>query len=161
MSGASLAPIQVRVLEAHPIGSARVQDSRHEILVNKLCTLLGRAEVRDLQDLRSLLEAGEDLAQGLKDAPRKDGGFSPPTLAWVLRSFPVEVVAQNSGWAHEKAVELARFRDELVDRLVALSAPSKPALAQAARSAASLNRRTISPAGSMAWMPATLLPACR
>lgn len=114
----------IEAAELHQIGAANVQvDSRHEILVNKLCTLLGRAELRDLQDLKALLEAGEDLEEGLRDAPRKDGGFSPPTLAWVLRSFPVELVAQNSGWDNAKAVELARFRDELVERLVALSAP--------------------------------------
>lgn len=59
-------------------------DSPHEILVNKLCALVSRSELRDLEDVRALLEAGGDLERALEDAPKKDGGFSPMTLAWLL-----------------------------------------------------------------------------
>src|SRR5262245_19375241 len=60
-------------------------DTPHEILVNKLCALLGRAEIRDLIDVRALLQSGADLKKAIQDAPRKDAGFSPLTLAWILR----------------------------------------------------------------------------
>ena len=62
-------------------------DSPHEILVNKLCALLSRSEPRDLVDVGALVAHGEDLQRAIADAPKKDGGFSPPTLAWVLESF--------------------------------------------------------------------------
>ena len=92
-------------------------DTRHEILVNKLCALLGRSEVRDLVDLRALLEAGGDLERGLRDAPRKDDGFSPMTLAWVLERFDVRRLAASSGMEAHGAQALDAFRATLVDRL--------------------------------------------
>lgn len=98
-------------------------DTRYEIFVNKLCTLLGRAEVRDLVDVRALLAAGERLERALADAPRKDGGFSPLTLAWVLRGVPVEEVAGATGCSATEAQGLAAFRDDLVDRLVLAATP--------------------------------------
>lgn len=113
---------------SHMLGSTTLQvESRHEIFVNKLCTLLGRAELRDLLDLKTLLEAGEDLSLGLEHAPQKDGGFSPLTLAWVLRGFPIQAAAKVAGWSPQEAVDIAAFRDELVGRLVALSPPEPPA----------------------------------
>lgn len=44
----------------------------------------------------------------MADAPRKDGGFSPATLAWVLQNV------RMTGW--ERHVP---FRDWLIDRLLA------------------------------------------
>lgn len=98
-------------------------DSPHEILVNKLSALLGRMELRDLIDVQALLESGGDLRRALADAPRKDGGFSPLTLAWVLRSFEAGALAREAGWPPEKAEALVAFRDQLVERLVAEAAP--------------------------------------
>ena len=43
-------------------------DSAREITANKLCALVGRCEVRDLVDLRALLELGQDLRRALDDA---------------------------------------------------------------------------------------------
>lgn len=77
-------------------------------LANKLTALLSRWAVRDLVDVRALVAAGEDLDRGLLDAARKDGGFSPPTLAWVLGTVP------DAGLGPD----LARFKAELIDRLV-------------------------------------------
>jgi predicted nucleotidyltransferase component of viral defense system len=102
--------------------SVRV-DTRHEIFVNKLCTLLGRAEVRDLIDVRALLEAGEQLEPALADAPRKDGGFSPLTLAWVLRGVPVQEIAGAAGESEAEGEALSKFRDDLVDALVLAGTP--------------------------------------
>jgi hypothetical protein len=98
-------------------------DSLHEILVNKLTTLLGRAEVRDLVDVRALLEAGLDLAAGVRDAPKKGGGFSALTLAWVLTSLDVEPLARELGSSAEAAQALAGFKAELVDRLMRIARP--------------------------------------
>ena len=90
----------------------------HEILVNKLCALLSRSELRDLIDVRTLALAGADLELALSDAPRKDGGFSPLTLAWVLDHLDVESLARSLSVPSSETSELLRFRAELVDRLV-------------------------------------------
>jgi hypothetical protein len=98
-------------------------DSRHEILVNKLVALLGRSELRDLQDVEALLQTGGDLAQAVQDAPRKDGGFSPMTLAWLLRGFAIESLSASAGWDRPRSQALSEFRDSLVLRLAELARP--------------------------------------
>ncbi len=98
-------------------------DSRHEILVNKLCALLGRAEVRDLVDVEVLLRTGGDLQRALADAPRKDSGFSAMTLAWLLSGLKTRAMARADGLDDARAEDLERFRLELVDRLTRSSMP--------------------------------------
>jgi len=98
-------------------------DSPREILVNKLCALLSRSEVRDLQDVKALLEAGGDLKAAVANAPRKDAGFSPLTLAWTLRSLDEQALARALGWTPEEIEELNAFKGTLIDRLIDLSRP--------------------------------------
>jgi hypothetical protein len=98
-------------------------DSRHEILVNKLCALLSRSELRDLVDVRALLAAGEDLGSALRDAPLKDGGFSPVVMAWVLRDWEPAGLANSVGWSEAEARGIAAFHAELMARITALAAP--------------------------------------
>jgi len=106
------------------IGGARILvDTPHEILVNKLCALLGRSELRDLEDLRDLLAHGGDLERALADAPRKDGGFSPLTLAYVLRTLELERLGRAAGWKDARIAELAGVRDDLVRRLTDATRP--------------------------------------
>jgi len=95
-------------------------DTPHEILVNKLCALLSRSELRDLEDVRVLLDAGGNLGRALSDAPRKDRGFSTLTLAWVLREMAVVQLAERDRWTPDEAETLRAFREELVDRLTGL-----------------------------------------
>lgn len=106
------------------IGSVSISvDSPHEILVNKLCALLGRSELRDLEDVKALMENGFSLERALADAPRKDGGFSPLTLAWTLRGLQIVSLARAVGWTSEKAEALGRFKESLIERLLEVSAP--------------------------------------
>jgi hypothetical protein len=100
-------------------------DTPREILANKLCTLLSRSELRDLQDVKALLEAGGDWDRALRDAPEKDGGFSPLTLAWVLRALDERALAAAAGWSTLETRGLSEFKAELVDRLVSASEPSR------------------------------------
>ena len=67
-------------------------DSMAEILINKLGTLVGRAEERDLVDLLCLERAGLRVEDALAGAVAKDGGCTPATLAWLLS----EVVIADS-----------------------------------------------------------------
>jgi len=98
-------------------------DSSHEILVAKICTLLSRSEVRDLFDVQALLDAGGDLVRALADAPKKDAGFSPLTLSWVLETTDFGSIAKSMGWKTEAIEALTRFRDSLVQKLLAAGAP--------------------------------------
>lgn len=104
---------------AFEIGPASIQvDTPHEILVNKLCALLGRAELRDLIDLKELLARGGNLGRALTDAPRKDGGFSPLTLAWVLKDTNPAPLARAMGWDDAQVKSLSDFHAWLIDQLI-------------------------------------------
>lgn len=110
--------------EPRTVGGVQVLvDTRHEILVNKLCTLLGRKELRDLRDVQELLERGGDLDRAVRDAPRKDGGFSPLMLAWILRGTSVRDLAPVGGLGETELTRLESFRVDLVARLTRLAAP--------------------------------------
>lgn len=98
-------------------------DTAHEILVNKLCTLLSRKELRDLRDVRELLRHGGDLERALKDAPRKDGGFSPLMVAWILRGSSLRDMAPVGALTPAELEELVQFKDELVARLTRAASP--------------------------------------
>lgn len=105
-------------------GEATIQlDSAHEILVNKLGSLLHRTELRDLVDVQALLARGGDLARAAADAARKDSGFSPVTLGWTLQAFPVHKQADIAGLAPAEAAALERFRSELAERIAQLVRP--------------------------------------
>lgn len=95
-------------------------DSRREIAANKVCALVGRSEIRDLVDLRALLDAGCDLDAALRDALVKDGGADAATLAWLLDQLVIGAEARLPGGVDP--VELSGFRDALVVRLRAIAA---------------------------------------
>ena len=114
-----IAPPEHAVIE----GVAIAVDSRHEILASKLATLLERSEPRDLVDVKALVDAGEDLESALQDAPQKDAGFSPLTLAWVLKGSDQRPALKALGWSAARTEELLAFRQWLIDRLTASAAP--------------------------------------
>ncbi len=89
-------------------------DTKHEILVNKLCALLSRSETRDLEDIRALVSAGGDLVRAIADAPKKDGGFSPMTLAWIVEKFDLSRAA-SLGF---DPAQLETFRIWLLGQLI-------------------------------------------
>lgn len=99
-----------------------VIDSPAEILANKLTTLVGRAEERDLIDLLCLERAGYRIEDVLPAALAKDGGCTPATLAWLLSE--VQIPDGLKLPAGVSAVELRRFVSELIVRLRRLALPS-------------------------------------
>jgi hypothetical protein len=106
------------------LGDVRLRvDTAHELLVNKLCALLSRSELRDLEDVRVLLDAGGDLQRALTDAPRKDGGFSPITLAWLLEQFPLAAMSRALGWTAAASTNLDEFRRRLIEQVMAAAKP--------------------------------------
>ena len=117
----------VSVIEAPQLvrvdGAEIFVDTPYEILINKLCALLSRAEFRDLVDLEALIAEGLDWKGALRRAEEKDGGFSSATLGWVLKDMPVRILGRAAG-AEEEAIRKALvFRDSLVQDLARLSRP--------------------------------------
>jgi len=116
---APVEPPQRSAVEGVPIGV----DTPHEILVSKLNALLSRSELRDLMDVKALLEAGGNLERALRDAPRKDAGFSPLTLAWVLKGFAPAALARALGMGPDQAAEIMAFHDRFLNQITALAGP--------------------------------------
>ncbi|MCA8970418.1 MAG: nucleotidyl transferase AbiEii/AbiGii toxin family protein [Planctomycetes bacterium] len=99
------------------LGNVTIQvDTVHELLVNKLCSLLHRSELRDLVDIQALVDHGGDLDRAVRDAPSKDAGFSPLTLGYAISGWNVAEAARAGG-LEDRATELERFRDELLRRV--------------------------------------------
>ena len=102
------------------VGSIQI-DPPEEILANKLCALLGRAEIRDLVDVRALEQSGQSLEPALAAGQQKDGGLTPGQLAWVLSQISIGEEARVPGGV--TASELRRYLQGLIDRLVSLARP--------------------------------------
>jgi hypothetical protein len=102
------------------IGDSEIAaESARDLLVNKLCALLGRSELRDLFDIGVLISHGVSLDEAIDSAPRKDGGFSPLTLAWVLQNLDVRSLSVASGFAASDVDQIEHIRDTLIKRLIA------------------------------------------
>jgi hypothetical protein len=98
-------------------------DPAEEIMANKLCTLLARAEVRDLVDLRALEQAGLGLQDALDAGTRKDSGLTPAQLAWVLSEIRIGDDAQIPGGV--AVPDLREYLRQLIDRLSRLALPGR------------------------------------
>ena len=101
-------------------GLVRV-DPPEEILANKLCTLLSRAEVRDLVDVLALERAGFRMEAAMPLACRKDAGLTPAQLAWVLSQITIGDDAKVPGGLSSE--ELRSYLSDLIIRLTRLSFP--------------------------------------
>lgn len=117
------------VLDATPrseppsrVGNVLV-DTMAEIAANKICTLIGRAEIRDLVDLITMLDAGIDLEASLDAAQKKEGGIDPATLAWVLDELHISDDARLPGEMDPQKADLKRR--EIVTVLRRLAFPGR------------------------------------
>jgi hypothetical protein len=96
-------------------------DPPTEILVNKLGTIVSRAEERDLVDLFALERSGLRVEDALAAALAKDGGCTPATLAWLLSEVVIpEDLELPRGIT---AAELRAYVSDLVVRLRKLALP--------------------------------------
>jgi hypothetical protein len=99
-----------------------VVDPMEEIFSNKLTTLVGRQEVRDLVDVLELERHGLHAEDYLADANAKDGGCTPATLAFLLRAWRIADDAKiPSGYTAE---QLRTFKDDLAERLAVAAFPA-------------------------------------
>lgn len=98
-----------------------VVDPVEEIFANKLTTLVGRQEIRDLVDVMCLERRGLRAEAFLADALAKDGGCTPATLAWLLAGWRVDAdVALPPGFLID---ELRAFKADLTTRMEVASFP--------------------------------------
>jgi hypothetical protein len=96
-------------------------DPPGEILANKLCTLLARAEIRDLVDVRALEQAGYAVEEALEAASAKDGGLTPAQLSWVLSQIELGNDVATPG---EVAIaDLRLYLADLIQRLARKAFP--------------------------------------
>lgn len=100
-----------------------IVEEASSILVNKLTTLVGRAEERDLVDLLFLERAGFRIEDALPAALAKDGGCTPATLAWLLSEIRIPDGAVLP--AQATPAELRVFVDDLIVRLRAAALPKR------------------------------------
>ena len=102
------------------VGRIRM-DPADEILVNKLCALVGRAEIRDLVDVMALEETGLRVEDALDAALAKDGGCTPASLAWVLSQIRLSASSRLPGGVDPGALE--HWLEGLVKRLRGAALP--------------------------------------
>ena len=103
------------------VGRIRI-DPPEEILANKLCALLARAELRDLVDVRALEATGLAVEAVLPAASAKDAGLTAAQLAWVLSQIRIGEDATPPGGV--SADELRQYLASLIARLSRLGFPA-------------------------------------
>lgn len=75
-----------------PHFSGIVVDSLVDLHCNKICTLLGRLEMKDYIDIFFLARAGFDVPPYLDRAARKDGGLSAAILAHLISEAKLQTI---------------------------------------------------------------------
>jgi hypothetical protein len=92
---------------------------------NKIVTLLGRSELRDLVDLFCLERQGWPLLEGVDDALQKDAGVDLAWLAWAMRQIEIRPLPGLIVPVDLEALRQYRDRvaESLLDRAGALPEP--------------------------------------
>jgi hypothetical protein len=114
--------VQIVPVEEKPIRDGVRVDSLDDLTANKLCSVLGRSEVKDLVDLYFLADSGVDVLSYVAAAHAKDGGMEPATLAFVLRQMPTDP-GELLMLRDIDSAALSDFRDGLVERLLGMAWP--------------------------------------
>ncbi|MEW6744758.1 MAG: nucleotidyl transferase AbiEii/AbiGii toxin family protein [Planctomycetota bacterium] len=109
--------------ETITVGRVRV-DPPEEVLANKLCALLSRAEIRDLVDVMALEKAGFPMENALPRACVKDAGLTPAQLAYVLSEITIGDDASVPGGYSVQ--EIRHYLADLQRRLARLAFPESP-----------------------------------
>lgn len=65
-------------------------DTIHEILLNKICTLISRCEIKDLIDLYFLDKNGFRVEDYVEEAKVKDGGLDPAMISYILARVKID-----------------------------------------------------------------------
>jgi predicted nucleotidyltransferase component of viral defense system len=66
-------------------------DTLREILVNKICALIHRCEMKDLIDLYFLHRRGYRILDHFDEATKKEGGLDPAMISFLLSRVKIEL----------------------------------------------------------------------
>jgi len=99
-----------------------VVDTLEEITANKICTVIGRAEIKDYIDLYFLGQAGYPLEKYIELAQRKDAGVSQAMLGYLLSDFRLSKVPDFM-IAPVSLVDLQQYFHSLTRKLAVESFP--------------------------------------
>jgi len=99
-------------------------DTIREIGINKICTLLGRCELKDIIDLYFLKKSGFDIINNLAEARRKDAGLEPAILSYLLGQINIEKMPDYL-IKKVKKIEIEKFINYLQDTLSDISFPDE------------------------------------
>lgn len=94
-----------------------IVDSLEDIAANKICTILGRGEMKDFIDLYFLHRYGVDIKKAMEWARQKDAGVSATTLAYILNEVTFHRIPDyvlKPVTVDELNAFFAQLRDELV-----------------------------------------------
>ncbi len=103
------------------VGNIRVDPPR-EILANKLCALLSRAEPRDIVDVMFLERSGLRVEEVIDSARKKDTGLTPAQLAWVLQQIRIGDDARIPAGTPD---EVRSFVRDICERLGRMAFPAR------------------------------------
>ncbi len=67
-------------------------DTLREIMLNKICTLIERCEIKDVLDLFFLDRRGFKVCDYFDDAKKKEGGLDPAMLSFILARMQIKVI---------------------------------------------------------------------
>lgn len=109
--------------EKNTFGNIRV-DTLREITVNKICTLIGRCELKDIIDLYFLEKGGHTLEDHFQAAQTKEGGLDPAMISYLLAEMSPEEVPEYV-LAPLELPELNRFIVDLRKRMAERSFPGE------------------------------------
>lgn len=97
-------------------------DTMHEIMVNKITTLISRCELKDLVDLYFLEKEGYRVEDLFDEAQEKDGGLDPAMISLLLNSL---MISELPDYLIKPLTlqELCEFVSDLKRRMALLAYP--------------------------------------
>jgi len=94
-----------------------IVDTIEEILINKICAVVGRSEIKDLIDLYFLEKENYDIMKYIPYAHEKDGGVEKEVLAYCLNNIKIEFEDRMMVKKVSKE-QLIEFRKNLIKKLL-------------------------------------------
>ena len=97
-------------------------DTLHEILINKITTLISRCELKDIVDLFFLEKDGYRIEDYFEEARQKDGGLDPAMVSLLLDSLRITELPDYL-IKPLTLVDLCAFVDDLKRRMALMAYP--------------------------------------
>lgn len=94
-----------------------IVDTLEDILINKICAILGRSEIKDLIDLYFIAQEGYDILKYIPYAQKKNGGLEKEVLAYCLNNIKIDF--DDKMMIKKVTIEqLNTFKEDLLKKLL-------------------------------------------